>query len=347
MEKTKSLDSLLGEYRKLKEEIEKEKEKSENRVGMINEMYILVKERSDKLKEAFDTFHKEGFDTGVTIDVKDVDTIEDEIKEINAFEKGMLLLRLKKYYNNLSDDDFGDYGRVKYDTVFKNMLVYLSKSDGITSPKDEDEIQSKLGFSYLANIAYFKIISNIIKQHYEFEKERGIDLELLYGNPKEKIGSLEKKLKELEDAVDVGELLESLSEFKNYVDKNVDSTIENARKFGEKFEEDYRYGEPIQNSNTFRDKQNDQYETAMENWLNTSFLSEKIRYKNGEIVRKSLYGIDPKYFGMAIYLIKKGVPEQTIREKILDGMMQFRKEQFETAYAFAVDHKDEFEIKEE
>ena len=347
MEKTKSLDSILDEYKRIKDEIKKEKDMAKSKGGVINQIYAKVKNRSDKLKEAFDTFQAEGIGNGITVDVKDVDTIEDEIKEINAFEKGMLLLRLGKYYENLSDDDFGDYGRVKQSTIFKNIIKYLSSSDGVILPKNEEEIENKLGFSYLASLAYFKVISKIIKQHYEFEKEKGIDLELLYENPEEKIESLEKELKELTIDIDVNELLEHLLESKNYLEKNVDLTIENAKKFGEKLEKAYRYGEPIQNSNVLIDRQNDQYEIAMENWLETPFSFNGLKYNGGEIVRKSLYGIEPKYFGMAIYLIKKGVPERIIKEKVLKDMIAFRREQFETAYAFAIVHEDEFEIKEE
>ena len=360
MTEKQSLDSILDEYKTLSKKIETETRESENFEEKVRNMYEIVKERAMKLGNAINELVEEGLNVGSKFEVEDTNDIKRMVEEIKKFEKGIFLLRLNKYYENLSDETFEGYNygkKVKYDTFHKNVIEYFENSNWeIKAPNDEKEIEDKLGFTFQASVAYSRAISNIVEQHYEKEKERGIDLRLIYGDHKKTAEELKARLHELVDNIDENmriqllervSLLEDSLKIKSFKlsDINYERIISFAEKFGEELEEVYNRGRVIIDPNALvYDGARDRYENALNNFMNEPFSFSGLNYKGGKLTKGYFYNINMKYFGMAIVLIKKNVPENVIEEKILKNMIQIRKDEFKEAYNFAKEHESKFEI---
>ena len=160
-----SVGLLIGEYNLLDERISDLEEKIDEYVEEIDKMYEIAKERVQKINENIKKFKEEYLNVGFEIEIGNAESIDRKIEELKNFEKNLFLLRIYNYFDEL---------KIKYDK-YKDVVDYLLETNGNLIMGGKPYIKS------------------VIKKHYEVEKEKGINLSILYQRP------LVERIKELEE----------------------------------------------------------------------------------------------------------------------------------------------------
>ncbi len=331
------LESLIEEYKKVREEYEEKRAYFGEYEKEINEMYEIVVERVNKIEKAKETLEREGIPQEVHYFIPEGDTPFYKALSILSFEACLILDKAKALYKKVKPKTFVE--KPKFDTFMKHFKSYLEVY-GFELPKDKDVMYSIDSIkSVLTAERYFELISNLIKLHVEEEKEYGIDVELVWKFISESANQpdYESKLKEIEEKIRrhpdlIGKLI--ISDETQESNGSIEIIYNMAKKLGTLVKEEYNGSQGavivnnLMNDHDFR--RYDEVAQRLQQPYNSPYLSGPIHCGTS---------FEAMFTGMAAYLVSMGIRKEEIKEIFINDFGKHWWKTFSEVYDNVVKHK--------